>query len=54
MGKELVSRQFCHAINGSSGFKADGEFYRLFEDEETNALNGGDMSQCEVRKGRPN
>ncbi len=49
MGQELVGRNFGHLLAGKSKgdekFQPDG-YYRLLEDDESKALNAGEVSEC--------
>mgnify|MGYP001546031829 CR=1 FL=1 len=51
MGQMLISKHFGNEVSGASEFKTDGTLYQLLEDNETEALNSGKVSDCEPRKG---
>lgn len=53
MGKQLISRSFGHAVAGGGNedeFNED-TYYRLLEDDESSALNAGQMSECAPHPG---
>ena len=46
MGQELITQHFGHTLKGDEEkFTRDG-YYRLIEDDESKALNGGAISEC--------
>lgn len=47
-GEYLIQHHFVHPVKHSSTFGNDDELYRLVADEDSQALNQGDVSQCEV------
>lgn len=54
MGQHLIDEHFGHHVKGKAKttFKdSDSAYYRLLEDDESNALNAGDISECKPRPG---
>ena len=51
LGGELISRKFGHHVCNDHDFKDGYFFYRLLDDDETNALNMEELSECEPRPG---
>lgn len=51
MGQEVINRKFGHNVKNEEVFKDDGTFYRLLEDDESTALNHGEVSNCEPLPG---
>lgn len=51
MGQQLINRHFGHEVKHHEVFKDDDTYYRLIEDDETTALNSGDVSSCEPGPG---
>lgn len=48
-GQFLVEHHFARPVKHSSAFGNDDKLYRLIADEDSEALNHGDVSQCEVK-----
>ena len=52
MGQALVDQHFGHQVRTDDlTFHDDDRLYRLVEDDETAALNGGSSSECQPRPG---
>ncbi|XP_060077398.1 uncharacterized protein LOC132556952 [Ylistrum balloti] len=52
MGQNLIDKHFGHNVKSTSDevFQdSPDKYYRLLEDDESSALNAGEMSQCEPR-----
>ncbi len=54
MGQSILQKRFGHHLSGKSDdvvFKDDDELYRLVEDDHSDALNAGIVSECEPGPG---
>ena len=51
MGQALINQHFGHQVANQEDFRDDDTYYRLLEDDDTTALNAGDVSHCEPRPG---
>ena len=51
MGQDLIDTHFGHHIKHDEVFQDAEVYYRLLEDAETSALNGGTVTHCEPRLG---
>lgn len=51
MGSQLISRKFGHHVCNEHDFEDGYFFYRLLDDDETNALNMMQMSECQPGAG---
>lgn len=52
MGQQLIDRHFGHNLKSEQVFHDDDVYYRLMEDDNTSALNGGVITECEPQSGR--
>ena len=53
MGQALIDKHFGHNVVPDEIFQdAADKYYRLLDDDESNALNAGEMSECEPRLGK--
>ena len=52
MGQGLVDRHFGHHVKNQETFQDAEVYYQLLDDDDSSALNGGDMSDCEPRPGK--
>ena len=51
MGQLLLDQHFGHSVKSEQVFKDDNTYYRLLEDDESNALNAGETSSCQPVSG---
>ena len=51
MGQNLIDSHFGHHVKREEDFQDAEVYYRLLEDAETTALNGGSVTMCEPRSG---
>lgn len=51
MGQALIDKHFGHNVKSQETFQDTDVYYRLLDDDETEALNSGTMSDCEPRPG---
>lgn len=49
MGQKLIDQHFGHNLKSSQMFEDSDTLYRLMDDDESTALNAGEMSTCEPR-----
>lgn len=49
MGQALIDKHFGHNVKSQETFQDADVYYRLLDDDETEALNSGTMSNCEPR-----
>ena len=49
MMADLLQHHFGKGVKNTTEFRDDGTFYRLLEDDDSNALNAGVTSDCEPR-----
>lgn len=52
MGQKLIDQHFGHNLKSDQTFQDSDTLYRLMDDDESTALNAGEMSQCEPRPGQ--
>ena len=52
MGQQLINKNFGLQVKNEETFKDDDTFYRLLEDDDTMALNRGEVSDCEPLPGK--
>lgn len=52
MGQTLINQHFGKQVKEETTFKDDGSYYKLLEDDDTNALNSGATSPCQPRPGK--
>ncbi|KAK7099824.1 hypothetical protein V1264_022873 [Littorina saxatilis] len=51
LGQDLIDSHFGHHVKADEDFKdADDAYYRLLEDTDSSALNGGSVTQCEPKE----
>ena len=51
MGQSLLDQHFGHNVKSEQVFKDDDTYYRLLEDDKSNALNAGETSSCQPTSG---
>ena len=51
MGQALIDRHFGHQVKDKETFQDSDVYYRLLDDDDSSALNAGDLSDCEPRAG---
>lgn len=49
MGQKLIDQHFGHNLKSNQMFEDSDTLYRLMDDDESTALNAGEMSTCEPR-----
>lgn len=49
MGQKLIDQHFGHNLKSNQTFEDSDTLYRLMDDDESTALNAGEMSTCEPR-----
>lgn len=52
MGQKLIDQHFGHNLKSNQTFEDSDTLYRLMDDDESTALNAGEMSTCEPRPGK--
>ena len=50
-GQYLIDNHFAHSVKHQSGFENSDKLYRLLEDDDSDALNHGDASECLSKSG---
>ena len=52
MGQMLIDKHFGHNVKDDKEiFKDDDTYYRLLEDDDSSALNAGELSECAPQPG---
>ncbi|KAK3611987.1 hypothetical protein CHS0354_011647 [Potamilus streckersoni] len=49
IGQAIIDRHFGHQVKDEETFRDDDVYFRLLDDDESSALNAGDISECEAR-----
>ena len=52
MGQALIDRHFGHQVKDKETFQDAEVYYRLLDDDDSSALNAGDLPDCEPRAGK--
>ena len=51
MGQALIDQHFGHEIKNQETFTDSDAYFRLLDDDDSSALNSGELSDCQPRPG---
>ena len=51
MGQALIDRHFGHQVKDQETFTDSDAYFRLLDDDDSSALNSGELSDCQPRPG---